>query len=68
MTARRKGTTYRGVKILPCQDVSGSHKGRWFIQSFHKTGMVYSDESSQHAFSLAQAKDIINFWHTLEKE
>ena len=55
-----KTHTYRGHTIYPCEHAKGEHRGRWTILTYHKTGMPYSDESSPHFWTLADAKEFID--------
>lgn len=55
--------TYMGIKIRRCGWEVGQHSGRWIIQSYHETGIPWSDECCKHVRSLAEAREYIReYW------
>ena len=51
---------YQGVSIVPCQHAGNPHGGRWRLIVHHKaTGLPYSDDTSPHFVTLAQARESI---------
>ena len=51
-----KSRTYKGQHIRPCEDASGQHRGRWMVQTYHRTGNPWSDEYCPHYHTLAEAR------------
>ena len=52
--------TYRGQLITRCERAPGEHRGRWAVQTYHKTGMPWSDEECPHYPTLAAAREAID--------
>jgi len=52
--------TYRGQLISRCERVAGEHRGRWTVQTYHQTGMPWSDEQCPHYPTLAVAREAID--------
>ena len=50
---------FRGVTIYPCAWTLGEHRGRWYVQSYHSTGMPYADEVCSHFHTLSDAREFI---------
>lgn len=56
-----KSHTYRDYTIYPCEWARGQHHpDRWVVQTYHKTGAPYADESCPHAATLREARDLID--------
>lgn len=53
--------TYKGQLIRDCERVKGEHSGRWIVQTYHSTGLPFSDELCPHFSTLAQARDSISY-------
>lgn len=54
---------YRGATIYPVDSADARAEGyRWYIGSTHKsTGMDYGEECCRHCYTLAEAKEVIDF-------
>lgn len=58
-----KATTdrmYRGQLIRECCWAKGEHAGKWIVQTYHQTGMQWSDEECPHYWTLADARAAID--------
>ena len=53
---------YRGQRILRCHWADDPHGGRWYVQSYHDSGMPWADEETPHHRTLAEAREYINWW------
>ena len=54
----RKGVTYRGVRIRPCECEVGVSGFRWYAQSHHvPTGIMYEERLCGHCRTLAEARE-----------
>ena len=51
---------YRGHRILRCHWAGDPRGGRWYIQSYHESGMQWADEDTRHHRTLADAREYIN--------
>ena len=47
---------YFGRIIRECDYQPGLHGGRWYVQSYHHTGLPWDDRDSTHYLTLAAAK------------
>jgi len=50
---------YRGHRILDCAWAGDPHGGRWYVVSYHHTGMQWADEATPHHRTLAEARESI---------
>ena len=50
---------YRGQRILRCHWADDPHGGRWYVQSYHDSGMPWADEATPHHRTLAEAREYI---------
>ena len=57
-----KSYRYRGNRIYECECAPSEHRGGWFIQAYHPTGIPYSDELCPHFQSIHEAKEAIREW------
>jgi hypothetical protein len=55
-----RGNRYQGHQILRCHWDGAPHGGRWYVQSYHATGMVWADEATPHHRTLAEAREYID--------
>ena len=51
---------YRGHRILDCAWAGDPHGGRWYVVSYHHTGMQWADEATPHHRTLAEAREYID--------
>lgn len=51
---------YKGQMIRECCWAEGEHAGKWIVQTYHHTGLPWSDEECPHYWTLADAKAAIN--------
>jgi hypothetical protein len=56
-----KTHTYRGHEICPVQYADKAGQGyRWYVQSYHQTGIAYGSDCCTHYYTLAAAKTAID--------
>ena len=62
-----KARTYKGYAIRECERVPGEHAGRWIVQTYHASGVPWSDELCPHFTTLPEALTCID-WVVIERE
>jgi len=60
MATATKAHKYKGIWIEPCEYAGNPHGGQWAIRSFHPSGTRWADDQCDHAYTLAQAKGIVD--------
>jgi len=65
MTTATKAHKYKGIWIEPCEYAgsypgSNYHRGQWAIRTNHPSGTPWADDHCRHAYTLAQAKEIVD--------
>ncbi len=62
----RNTHTYKNAEIIPCGCQNHTdyghyyNSGRWYIQSYHQTGMRMTESECPHYYTLREAKKNIN--------
>jgi hypothetical protein len=51
---------YKGHRILDCAWADGEHDGKWYVQSYHDSGVQWADEATRHHRTLAEAREYID--------
>lgn len=51
--------TYYGMTIRRCGWADNPHGGEWLVQTYHQTGVRWSDEECPHYDTLREAKAAI---------
>ena len=62
-----KTRTYKGYSIRPCERVTGEHAGRWVVQTYHDSGVPWSDEICPHFKTIPEALTCID-WVVIERK
>jgi len=60
MTTATKAHKYKGIWIEPCEYAGNPHGGQWAIRTKHPSGTGWADHWCRHAYTLAQAKEIVD--------